>query len=243
MVAFHLYIGTYDNYLILSISICISTCIFRALQSNGIAGAGGILFGGTVSIFRASPTPALFAAVAGIQWALLGGTFYGFRSAFLASRDPSTITQSTFTTASTIAGSLSFATVGALTRGRANILPGALIGGIAGWSGQGVYNYYDKQHTTSLDPDAPPQQSIIDRITKSKYFPMRKLSDDEYQGMLEEKLLRVKANIAVLDDDLAALKGKQSRPNETLERNVEEQKLSAKVINDEEWKKLKRREG
>jgi len=112
-----------------------------------------------------------------------------------------------------------------------------------GWSGQGVYNYYDKQHTISLDPDVPPRQSIIDKITKSKYFPMRKLSDGEYQGMLEEKLLRVNADIAVLDDDLAALKGKQVRPDETVEHGVEEQKLSAKIINDEEWKKLKRREG
>jgi len=144
--------------------------------------------------------------------------------------------------ASTIAGSLSFAAVGAVTRGRANILPGALTGGVAGWAGQGVYNYYDRQHTASLDPNAPPRVSIVDRVTKSKYFPMRKLSDEEYQSMLEEKLLAVKANIAVLDDDLAALKGEQSRPDE-LERSAEEQKLSTKVISDEGRQKLKRREG
>ncbi|KAJ4423929.1 hypothetical protein N0V82_001357 [Gnomoniopsis sp. IMI 355080] len=42
----------------------------------------------------------------------------------------------------------------------------------------------------------------------SKWSPMKKLTDKEYENILEEKLLRLDAEIAIIDDDVAALKAK-----------------------------------
>lgn len=37
---------------------------------------------------------------------------------------------------------------------------------------------------------------------------MKKLTDQEYEHILEEKLLRLDAEIAIIDDDVAALRAK-----------------------------------
>lgn len=154
-------------------------------------------------------------------------------------RVPSEVTPTTLTYASAIAGTLSFASVGAITRGRANVLPGALMGGLIGYSGQGVYNYYDKQHTASLTPDAPPKPPILDRIMSSKFFPLRKMSDEEYLGILQEKLWKIKAEIAVLDDDLAKLRAEESQG--VVE--TEQKRANEDAESEETRKKAKRREG
>ena len=51
---------------------------------------------------------------------------------------------------------------------------------------------------------------------------MRSLSDAEYEHMLMEKLLKVEAEIAVLDDDISQLRtaDKQSVPTDPRNRQV-----------------------
>lgn len=44
----------------------------------------------------------------------------------------------------------------------------------------------------------------------SKWVPWKKLSDDEYEGMLGERLLKVDAEIAILDESLQALREQQN---------------------------------
>lgn len=39
---------------------------------------------------------------------------------------------------------------------------------------------------------------------------MTKLSDEQYETMLEEKLLRLEADIAIIDENLAALKAQKA---------------------------------
>lgn len=39
-----------------------------------------------------------------------------------------------------------------------------------------------------------------------KWSPMTKLSDEQYANILEEKILRLDADIAIIDEDLTALK-------------------------------------
>ena len=48
------------------------------------------------------------------------------------------------------------------------------------------------------------------RMSEKSYSPVTVLSNEEYAEMLQEKLLRVEAEIAVIDDKIAALK-KQER--------------------------------
>ncbi len=44
------------------------------------------------------------------------------------------------------------------------------------------------------------------RMVTSRFSPMKVLSDAEYEAMLKEKLIRVDAELAVLDEDLAKLR-------------------------------------
>lgn len=43
----------------------------------------------------------------------------------------------------------------------------------------------------------------------SKWSPLKKLTDQEYESLLEEKLLRLDAEIALIDDNIAALRTKK----------------------------------
>lgn len=48
-------------------------------------------------------------------------------------------------------------------------------------------------------------------IMASKWSPMRQISDQEYEKILEDKMLRIDAELAILNDNIAALK-EQSSP-------------------------------
>lgn len=47
-------------------------------------------------------------------------------------------------------------------------------------------------------------------IMASKWSPMRQISDQEYEKILEDKMLRIDAELAILNDNIAALKGQSS---------------------------------
>ena len=46
-----------------------------------------------------------------------------------------------------------------------------------------------------------------------KWSPMKKLSDEEYGNMLKERLLRVEADIALLDEELEKVRSEERVPN------------------------------
>ena len=48
-------------------------------------------------------------------------------------------------------------------------------------------------------------------LLESKYSPVTFLSDKEYETILEEKLLRVEAEIAVVDDNIQDLRDEEAR--------------------------------
>lgn len=127
--------------------------------------------------------------------------------------------------ASTIAGAFSGAFVGAVTRivsrlgdsdkpdllisigGRYSVIPGSIMCGALGGLGQSLYHSLDASHTLEVaDDKLTPAPSLWHKIADMKWSPMKVLSDDEYESMLREKLLRVDAEIAILDEDLARLK-------------------------------------
>jgi hypothetical protein len=83
-----------------------------------------------------------------------------------------------------------------------------------GWAGQHGYNYLDTRNSSELQQQAmlkakgedKPKETLIYRFAKSKWSPMSVLSDEEYENMMQEKLLRVEAEIAVIDDKIEAFK-------------------------------------
>lgn len=61
------------------------------------------------------------------------------------------------------------------------------------------------------DRDTTPKEktSIFDH----RWSPMTRLSDQQYENILEEKILRLEADISIIDDNIAALRAKkQTQP-------------------------------
>jgi hypothetical protein len=85
------------------------------------------------------------------------------------------------------------------------------MGSAFGFTGQGVYNILDQKHTAAVTTPVP-RKTLWERITMSNWSPITKLSDEEYTTLLSEKLLRVEAEIAMLDDEIAELQEQGELP-------------------------------
>jgi hypothetical protein len=87
------------------------------------SGAAGVLVGGVIGTIRAN-RPLLWATATGIQWSMIGGSYWGIRSAILNTRIEQEITPSTKSYASAISGGLSLALVGAILRESSTVTHG-----------------------------------------------------------------------------------------------------------------------
>jgi hypothetical protein len=88
---------------------------------------------------------------------------------------------------------------------------------IFGLVGQSIYNLADARHSEmqQSDLDASRKQSTWGNLLNSRWSPVKALSDKEYKRMLEEKLLRLNAEIALIDEDIAKLKEKSKQSSST----------------------------
>jgi len=82
------------------------------------------------------------------------------------------------------------------------------MGTLTGYLGQKGYNMIDEKHTETLASHTQ-TEPFWRRLADSKFSPVKVLSDKEYESMLMEKLLKVNAEIAVIDDDIFKLKEAQ----------------------------------
>ena len=69
----------------------------------------------------------------------------------------------------------------------------------------------DERHTASFEDDRPP---FLQRLAKSRWSPIEVLSDDQYAGILSERLLAVEAEIAIIDEKIEKLNAKPSSTTE-----------------------------
>ncbi|KAL8805228.1 MAG: hypothetical protein Q9182_002103 [Xanthomendoza sp. 2 TL-2023] len=123
---------------------------------------------------------------------------------------------------STLAGGVTGGTIGGLLRGRANIIPGLIMFSIFGFTGQHLYNTLDARHqsrsatpasknivgddaTNLASNGTRPVEPRWKRILNSKWSPMKVLSDEEYEKILREKLVRVEAELVMVDDDIESV--------------------------------------
>ncbi|RYC63392.1 hypothetical protein CHU98_g2810 [Xylaria longipes] len=159
----------------------------KSIQTGVVTGGIGLLFGAGSGIVRSAP-PTLFALFAGLQWFTLGSTYMGEEN----------MSSSDLVKASGVAGGVS-GVVGGMIRGPRNVLPGMLF---FGTTGAGVS--YMSQLIGGNDSN--PKTSWLD----SKWSPMQRLSDKDYMNKVEEKILRLDAEIAIIDDNIVSLKSSQS---------------------------------
>jgi len=61
--------------------------------------------------------------------------------------------------------------------------------------------------------DWTPKDPAAGGFLKSKWSPVTFLSDEEYEKILEEKLLRVEVEIAIVDDNIKELLAAEERSN------------------------------
>lgn len=81
---------------------------------------------------------------------------------------------------------------------------------IFGLLGQTLYNTLDVQHTldtqTVLTDSKMKKRNWMQGLADMKWSPMKVLSDEEYERMLSERLLRVNAEIAIVEEGIEQLK-------------------------------------
>ncbi|KAE9372353.1 hypothetical protein N431DRAFT_439465 [Stipitochalara longipes BDJ] len=178
--------------------------IWPALQVGGLSGMSGMLVGGFAGVIR-STTPTLFALASGIQWFTLGSTFWASRGFVIHAWGKDQVGPREKVSASAIAGGIG-GTAGGLLRGRGNVIPGAIMFAIFGAAGQTIYNRADARNSELVEKGGSDKKNSI---LNSKWSPMKVLSDSEYENMLREKLLRVNARIALVDENIEALRAQE----------------------------------
>ncbi|KAG9515401.1 hypothetical protein KCV07_g7476, partial [Aureobasidium melanogenum] len=179
-----------------------------ALKIGALSGAAGFVTGSVAGVIRNSP-PLLFALGSGIQWFGLGTTYWGTRSFIFQAWDTGKgLTKSDKVSASTIAGGVAGSGVGLLTRGPRNVIPGAIMFSLFGFLGQTVSNSYDK---TEIPASDEPQLNFWQRFASLKWMPVTVLKDGEYEDMLRERQLKLEAEIALVDERIAALKAQHAQ--------------------------------
>ena len=161
----------------------------------------------------------LFAVASSLQWFALGSTFSLARTGISHAWEVKpTSPPEDRVKLSAAAGGVTGGFVGGAIRGRGNLIPGTIMFTILGYIGQSLYNRLDERHTQKIMQiglDGNETESLWRRVANSKWSPMKVLSDEEYENILQKKLLRVQAEIAVLEDDIEKLK---TRP---LEKGLE----------------------
>lgn len=78
---------------------------------------------------------------------------------------------------------------------------------IFGAAGQALYNKADARKSRLAENKV--EVDLKDSWLNSKWSPMKVLSDAEYEGMLQEKLLRINAQIALVDENIDALRAEE----------------------------------
>ncbi|KAK6207920.1 hypothetical protein QIS74_13001 [Colletotrichum tabaci] len=173
------------------------------LKVGALTGTIGMFSGIAAGIIRDS-TPALFALASGIQWFALGSSYWLSRTVVMSAwGGEATLSNSSKVQASAVAGGTA-GMVGGLIRGPKNIIPGVLVFSLIGGTGQAFYNSVQGR------PEATEKRKSI---FESSWSPLKKLSDDEYRDMIEEKMLKIDAEIALIDDKIAELRAaKEANP-------------------------------
>ncbi|KAI0180240.1 hypothetical protein GGR52DRAFT_234039 [Hypoxylon sp. FL1284] len=182
----------------------------ESVQIGAAAGGIGMLVGAGAGILRSAP-PTLFALFAGLQWFGLGSTYIASRGLLWhAWGGRENMSSSDLVKASGAAGGVS-GMVGGMFRGPSNIIPGILFFGTLATSSTYLSERL-KRGSNESEPKAKAKTGWLD----SKWSPMKRLSDEEYEEKLEEKILRINAEIAIIDENIAALRAsgsKSSKPS------------------------------
>ena len=119
------------------------------------------------------------------------------------------------------ASAVSAAVAGGLTagvfRGVRSIFPVTIFFGAMGFGGQHAYDFIDRRHTDKLLRSVDEEkcgETWLQRLSRSKWSPMTVLTDQEYCRLLEEKMLGLDTDIALIEEKIEALRKPTSQPKD-----------------------------
>ncbi|KAJ5098115.1 hypothetical protein N7532_005116 [Penicillium argentinense] len=170
-----------------------------AIKVGAVSGVAGLIYGGAAGVIK-SPHPAIHSLSCGIHWFACGSTFWWMRSNIIKHHYHDQASPQERAYVSTLCSGLSGGVVTRLMGGR--LVPGLVIFSILGFGGQSVFNKVDAWQMGRAQTLSKP---FAQRMAESKWIPFRHLSDEEYRNMLNEKLLSVEAEIALLDEKIEEL--------------------------------------
>ncbi|KJZ74765.1 hypothetical protein HIM_05882 [Hirsutella minnesotensis 3608] len=170
--------------------------VFPPLKFGAWTGTAGIIAGVGGAIAR-DASPLLNGAVSGTQFFVLGSSYWFFRTVAIRSQGgEGDVSPGRKVMASAGAGSAAGAAVG-LMRNNRKILPAIAFWGVVGAGGQAIAN------KIGSNPKA-----MTDKLGSMLYklSPLKKMTDQEYVDMMNEKILKVEVDIALIDDRIAELR-------------------------------------
>lgn len=116
-----------------------------------------------------------------------------------------------------------------MMRGPRNVLPGIICFTVFGYGGQHAYEWFDQRHTRELRKQQAKAAGEVDnlnwlqRFAKKSWSPMTILTDEKYEELLNEKLLKIEVEIALIDDKLKELRNSPRDSKEELSANIQNQ--------------------
>ena len=165
-----------------------------------------------IGIYR-SKRPGVFGLASGISCFGYGSIFWASRTAFLHVRpfcdNPPSAPPSPKDRlrASTLAGAFAGGVTGVVFYGRRGFIPRMLTITALGYTGQRTCIYLTEAHTAQLEnPPYKKGEGWIDKVASLKWTGLQKLGDEEYAAILGRELLKVEAEIALIDEKIETLK-------------------------------------
>ncbi|KAK2882500.1 hypothetical protein FQN49_000299 [Arthroderma sp. PD_2] len=187
------------------------------LQAGALSGSCGLLYGGVSGVLKAYH-PVIKSISTGVYWFAFGSSFWWLRSNILRVQFEDNATPKERIYASVASSSLSGGAVNwaiskysmhtlcyeSLPNDR-RFIPGFIACSILGLVGQYSYNKLEERQIR-LQSEPVSSKTWAERMADSRWIPIKNLSDEQYRNMLEEKLLSVDVEIALIDDNLKALR-------------------------------------
>jgi hypothetical protein len=82
------------------------------------------------------------------------------------------------------------------------LTPGVVVFSALGFVGQASWNRFETWRQSSTSAPAKP---FLQRLADSRWVPLRSLSDEDFRRVLNEKLLSIESDIALIDDKIREL--------------------------------------
>ncbi|OKL58191.1 hypothetical protein UA08_06649 [Talaromyces atroroseus] len=86
--------------------------------------------------------------------------------------------------------------------------PGLVVFSLLSYLGQGSWNMVERWHLSNQGKKE--SRSILQRMADSKWIPLRSLSDNDFKHILNEKILSMEVEIALLDDKIQSLEDERA---------------------------------